>query len=203
MTKNKDENIEVSIVSVHGTYREVADRARTTIGLDGVDKPVTNGYMRKMYLCEHSPTRIRSFIINIKNVPTWLATHFVRHHVGYTPFVSTQRDDRNPQITDRDATPQGNPVMLEIHANAQAIINVSRRRLCSGAHPRAQALWRKVLDALSEVDPVLVSTCVKDCVYRGWCYEHKSCGYHLEAGFLNEVNEYRKNVNGWQDEIEL
>jgi hypothetical protein len=30
------DNFEVSIVAVHGTYREVADRARTTIGLDYV-----------------------------------------------------------------------------------------------------------------------------------------------------------------------
>ncbi len=191
----KIDNFIVTIESVQGSYREVADRARTTIGMDGGDKPISEAYMRKMYLCEHSPIRIRSFIIKIKNVPSWLATHFVRHHVGYTPFVSTQRDDRNPNIKDRDEEPQGNLVTLEIHANSQAIINVSRKRCCNCAHPRARALWREVLNKLEEIDPALVKTCVRECVYRGWCFEHKSCNYHLTQGFEKELKEYRKGIN--------
>lgn len=190
-----ENNMIVTIEAVQGTYREVADRARTTIGLDAGDKPISDVYMRKMYLCEHSPIRIRSFIIKIKNVPYWLSTHFVRHHVGYTPFVSTQRDDRNPNIQDRDSEPQGNLVTLEIHANTQAIINVSRKRLCNSAHPKARELWRLVLDELEKIDKPLVSACVRDCVYRGWCFEHKSCGYHCTPNFQKELTEYRNGIN--------
>lgn len=191
----KKDNLIITIESVQGTYREVADRARTTIGLDGGDKPISDIYMRKLYLCEHSPIRIRSFIIKIKNVPSWLATHFVRHHVGYTPFVSTQRDDRNPNVEDRDLEPQGNLVTLEIHANTQAIINVSRKRLCNCAHPRAKALWSQVLDKIKETDEPLYQACVPDCIYRGWCYEHKSCNYHKTPKFEIELSNYRKNIN--------
>lgn len=189
------DNFIINIKSVQGSYRDVADRARTTIGLEGSDKPVTENYMRKLYLCEHSPIRIRSFVIRIENVPYWLSTHFVRHHVGYTPFISTQRDDRNPNITDRDSTPQGNLVTLEIHANTQAIINVSRKRLCSGAHERARALWSQVIEEISKVDNVLASVCVPDCVYRGWCYEHKTCGHHLTPEFTRQIQQYRKDIN--------
>lgn len=191
----KQDNFEITIETVYGTYREVADRARTTIGLDKGDKPISEEYMRKLYLCEHSPIRIRSFVIKIKNVPYWLSTHFVRHHVGYTPFVSTQRDDRNSNISDRDSAPQGNLVTLEIHANAQAIINVSRKRLCNCAHPRARALWEQVLEKLKEVDPALVKACVRECIYRGYCYEHKSCYYHLTPKFEEELEKYRENIN--------
>jgi hypothetical protein len=189
------DNFIITIESVQGTYREVADRARTTIGLDSGDKPISENYMRKMYLCEHSPIRIRSFIIKIKNVPSWLATHFVRHHVGYTPFVSTQRDDRNPDIKDRDLEPQGNLVTLEIHANTQAIINVSRKRLCNCAHLRARNLWNQVLDEIEKVDPALRKACVSDCIYRGWCYEHKSCNFHKSKEFSVMLENYREEIN--------
>lgn len=191
----KKDNFIVTIESVQGTYREVADRARTTIGLDGGDKPISDSYMRKMYLCEHSPIRVRSFIIKIKNVPSWLATHFVRHHVGYTPFVSTQRDDRNPSVQDRDSEPQGNLVTLEIHANSQAIISVSRKRLCKGAHVRAQALWKQVLNEIEKIDAPLVKVCVPDCVYRGHCFEHKSCNYHKTESFKVALENYREDIN--------
>ena len=189
------DNFIITIESIQGTYRQVADMARTTIGLDGGDKPISDAYMRKMYLCEHSPIRIRSFIIKIKNVPSWLATHFVRHHVGYTPFVSTQRDDRNPSITDRDSEPQGNLVTLELHANTQAIMNVSRKRLCKCAHPRATALWTQILEKINEVDPALVSACTCDCIYRGHCYEYKSCGYSKTKEFQIALAKYREGIN--------
>lgn len=189
------DNFIVTIESVYGTYREVADRARTTIGLDGGDKVISDEYMRKMYLCEHSPIRIRSFIIKIKNVPSWIATHYVRHHVGVTPFVSTQRDDRNVNINDRDAEPQGNLVTLELYADTQAIINISRKRLCNCAHQRTKNLWKKVLEEIKKIDEPLYNVCVPDCIYRGHCYEFKSCNFHKTESYKKQLQKYRENIN--------
>ena len=125
------ENVKVTVTDVGGSYRDVADAARTTIGMAEGDKKVTDSYMRKMYKCEHSPIRLREFKIVIENCPSWVATHFVRHHIGVEKFVSTQRTDRTG--VDRNKLPQDAPVRLEMWANAQAMINISRKRLCNCA----------------------------------------------------------------------
>lgn len=187
----------ISSIQVQGTDRDIADAARTTIGLRDSDKIVSKHYMKTMYLCEHSPIRIKSFNIVIEDVKSWVATHFVRHHVGYTPYVSTQRDDRNSDIKDRDKEVQGNLVTLRLHMNAQAVINVSRKRLCTCAHPEARRLWRLVLESIATVDPQLVEACVPDCIYRGWCFEFKSCNFHRTRGFQLALDSYRKGVNGY------
>ena len=109
------DNLRITVEHVNGTDRQIADAARTTIGLDSLTKEVSPNYMRKMYLCEHSPIRIKSFNILIENIPYWVAMHFVRHHVGVTPFVSTQRDDRQlDENYDRNTTGQGEPVKLRM-----------------------------------------------------------------------------------------
>ena len=56
-----------------------------------------------MYKAEHSPARTQLFWIEAKYIPLFVATHFVRHHVGIQPFVLTHRKDRNggvPQLSD-------------------------------------------------------------------------------------------------------
>ena len=75
-------DLKVSVREFAGTYRDVADSARTTIGLEKGTKEVTNQYMLRMYRCEHSCIRLREFEIIIENCPSWVATHFVRHHIG-------------------------------------------------------------------------------------------------------------------------
>ena len=68
-------NIKVTVTDVGGSYRDVADAARTTIGLEEGTKEVSDGYMYKMYKAEHSPIRLREFKIVIENCPSWVATH--------------------------------------------------------------------------------------------------------------------------------
>ena len=54
-----------------------------------------------MYKAEHSPTRTQVFWIECKNIPLFIATHLLRHHVGSVPFQLTCRDDRkggNPSL---------------------------------------------------------------------------------------------------------
>lgn len=191
------DNFNVSIVDISGTYRQVADRARTTIGMEAGDKEVSEAYMRKMYLCEHSPIRIRTFIIRMENIPSWLATHFARHHVGSTPFISTQRDDRNKAITDRDKEPQGNLVTMELFINSQGLIDMAQKRLCYCAHPRAVRLMNEIKKKIREVDRPLAAAMVPSCIYRGWCYEHKVCEhkYHLRPQFEEQLRLYREGIN--------
>lgn len=54
-----------------------------------------------IYKAEHSPARTQMFWITCEDIPLFVATHYVRHHVGTQPFVLTHRKDRNggvPQL---------------------------------------------------------------------------------------------------------
>ncbi len=48
-----------------------------------------------LYKSEHSPVRTQLFWISLKNIPLYISTHLLRHHVGSVPFQLTCRDDRN------------------------------------------------------------------------------------------------------------
>lgn len=48
-----------------------------------------------LYKSEHSPVRTQLFWVSLKNIPLYISTHLLRHHVGSVPFQLTCRDDRN------------------------------------------------------------------------------------------------------------
>lgn len=181
----------IKVMAQYGTDREVADRARTTIGLEPGDKEISPFYMRKLYLCEHSPIRIQSYIVRVEGIPSWIATHFARHNIGVTPFIQTMRDDRGG---DKEATRE-TTVIMELHLNIQAIINISRKRLCTCTHIRTMKVWRAIIEELGKVNPIIPTIAVPDCVYRGWCYEHKTCNLHKTKKFEDMLKKYREGIN--------
>lgn len=183
----------VKFIKVKGTWRDIADSARTTIGLEeGTQQPSSN-WKRRMLLAEHSP--IRQLILKWKwiDLKSWVSVHFVRHWLGIIHWVKSQRTDRTG--IDRNKLHQDSLVTHEAEANSQAIINISRRRLCSCASPETREAWQAFLDSFKNIEPELYSVCVKDCIYRGWCYEYKSCGFHKKEEFKNQLGEYRKKIN--------
>lgn len=110
-------------------------------------------------------------------------------------FVSTRRTDRTG--IDRNALRQDELVNHECEANAQAIINISRKRLCSCASPETREAWRNFLDeVVAPNEPELRSVCVKECVYRGFCPEMFPCGYSETEKFKEELKQYREGVRG-------
>lgn len=48
-----------------------------------------------IYKSEHSPVRTQLFWVQCKNIPLFISTHLLRHHVGSVPFQLTCRDDRD------------------------------------------------------------------------------------------------------------
>ena len=116
--------------------------------------------------------------------------HFVRHKFGIEHWVTTQRTDRTG--INRDESPQSTPVEHECEADAQALINISRKRLCSQASLETRIAWKQVVDEVEKYDPVLASVLVPECVYRGFCPELNSCGYAETEGYKKELEEYRK-----------
>ena len=183
------DNIKITVTDVGGSYRDVADAARTTIGLEEGTKEVSESYMYKMYKAEHSPIRLREFKIVIENCPSWVATHFVRHHIGVEKFVSTQRTDRTG--IDRNKLPQDQPVRLQMNCNAQAMINISRKRLCNQASKETREVWRMVIEKLKDIDKALYDCCKRECIYRGSCPELNPCGYSKTDKFKNELVLYQ------------
>jgi thymidylate synthase ThyX len=57
----------------------------------------------------------------------------VRHHEGCEKFVHSQREDKRVLGVPRDELPQGTLNDMDMTCNAQAFMNISRKRLCSRA----------------------------------------------------------------------
>lgn len=128
-------------------------------------------------------------------------TRLVRHHEGCEKFVHSQRQDiRNLEndygIKNRDELPQGALNDMDMTCNAQAFINISRKRLCRCASPETRHAWESAIDYLKEVDPMLASVCVPECIYRGFCPEFdRCCGYVNTEAYKKRLLEYRSIPN--------
>lgn len=177
-------------LKVRGTWREVADAARTTIRLSEGEGEPSSKWKKRILLAEHSPIRKLNFNWKWEDLPYWVSVHFVRHKYGIEHFVSTQRTDRTGE--DRTAKTQDAPVVHECYANAQAVLFMSRRRLCGQASPETRAAWRAVVDEIAKSEPELASCCVPECVYRGFCPEFKPCGFCGTPAFEEAVRKYRQ-----------
>ena len=82
--------------------------------------------------------------------------------------------------------------MHEAEANAQTIINISRKRLCTSSSVETRKAWRSFLDELKKEEPELVSVCVPDCIYRGHCYEYQTCGFSQTPEYKKQLEDYRR-----------
>lgn len=181
----------VEWVNYQDRWEDVKEAARTTIHRDGSGKYPTDSWKKTILLAEHSPIRKIRFGWRWKNLKSWISVHFVRHKHGIEHWVSTQRDDRTG--IPRDNLPQASLVCHEAEANAQALINISRKRLCYGQpHPETRAAWEEVKNEVEKVDSVLASVMVPECIYRGFCPEFKSCGYCETEEFQKRLAEYRR-----------
>lgn len=164
--------------------------ARTTISKDGSGATPTDSWKKTILLAEHSPIRRIRCSWQWSDLKSWISVHFVRHKHGIEHWVSTQRSDRTG--VDRNKSPQDTPVIHECEANAQALIFISRRRLCNQAAPETRAAWKEVVDEVTKLDPVLGSVLVPECVYRGFCPEFQTCGYSKTEGYRKALEEYRR-----------
>lgn len=163
-----------------------------TIGKTTGKYPDKN-WKRRLIISEHSPIRRIKFYWRWKDLKSWVSVHFVRHHIGIDHWVSTQRTDRTG--INRDEKPQGAFVNHGCEANAQAIINISRKRLCNCASIETRKAWIAVKEEIKKVEPELASCMVKECIYRGFCPEMFSCGYYKTEEYKKELAKYRKGIN--------
>lgn len=192
----------------------VVNAARRTWGKDPINHEPSVKFKKEILLAEHSPIRLLEYDFTISDIRQWVTVHLVRHHEGCEKFVHTQRQDINDEIEhitktiidiftregllkdgwrERDYLFQGQPNDMDMTCNAQAFINISRKRLCYGCpSPETRMAWEIVIEKLSEIDPILAEKCVPECVYRGFCPENRRCcGYVNSNAYKKRLEQYR------------
>lgn len=183
-----NEKIKARITDYDINWKKIKSACMTTISKEAGDKEPTSEWKRRLLLCEHSPMRRGTISWKFDEIPYCISTHFVRHHEGVEKWVGTERADRT-NVKDRSQRSQMDYVPMEMEANIQALINISRKRLCNSADPLTIKYWKAVLEAIREYDEDIYWACVPECVRCGGCPEYVSCGYYdrlMEGASIEE-----------------
>lgn len=181
--------MQIDIFEHEDNWQSVKDAAMNTIGKLAGKYP-SSKWKKQILLAEHSPIRKIRFHWRWKDLKYWVSVHFVRHKVGIEHWVSTQRTDRTG--VNRDELSQGSLVSHTCDADAQALINMSRKRLCNTASKETRAAWQEVKNKVKDSGEQELASCmVRECIYRGFCPEVYSCGYDKTEQFKRDLDEYR------------
>lgn len=179
------------------TWQRVLNAARRTIGRKPLEKEPTDSWKAKILLAEHSPIRLLEFDWTWEKIRQWVTAHLVRHHEGCEKFVHSQRGDRRELPCERDRLPQGARNDMDMTANAQALISISRKRCCMCASKETREAWNQVKEEIAKENPILASKMVRECVYRGFCPEWMSnCKYCYSPAYWLELKNYRNTTFG-------
>ena len=129
--------------------------------------------LASVYGWNHSLTRTQMFSVMMYRIPTFVSVHFSRHKIGVEHFVQSNRPDR-----DGDAKADRlSPVNHLMFCSAEALINMSHRRLCYQASEETQFMMSEIKSEMLNADPDLVKHMVPLCQYRGGiCSEPRPCG---------------------------
>ena len=156
------------IVNFNVNWDFIKEACMTTIG-KGAGKTPNTDWRQKLLICQHSPIRRGTISWKWDGIPYANMGHFVRHHVGCTPYVSTSRSDRTG--VPREERKQTDPVMMEMDANIQSLIDMAGRRLCLQADPLTRAYMESLVDQIAEYDKTLAWRLVPQCINYGACIE--------------------------------
>lgn len=171
--------------------------------------------LSKLYKYGHSPIRTQLFWIELKDIPLFVASQLVRSHVGVQFFQISKRIDRGgedfkevcidimnnidnpdsiikiselPTKFDRYA-----PTDLAFIINAEALINMSHKRLCNKASIETREIVGAIKEKIKTIDPELYKHLVPMCIYRGGiCSEPNSCGLNKSEIFKKMLENYLK-----------
>lgn len=135
--------------------------------------------LKSLYKSEHSPIRTQIFWIELRNIPTFVSVHLVRHKMGVEHFVESNRDDLyGSNNSETRLTPINHAMLI----NAQGLINICRKRLCYKSHKTTVGIITRMRKEIRKVDPDLYNFLLPECVYRnGFCPEIKECSIGLKS----------------------
>ena len=195
------DNIKVRILR-HPTkedWERCKDLALHTIGKKWTGSEVTEAWKRDMLRCAHSPIRTLMFTIEME-IPYFVSNHFVRHKHGVEHYVQSQRNDRQSNY-DRDLAPQSAMVTHTMDINAEALMNMSHRRLCTMADITTRYVMAKICQEVLAVSPEFEDRLVPMCEYLHECPEIRSCNrykkYERQPGtMVYAPRKVKENILG-------
>lgn len=156
-------------------WKDIKNECRNTINKPPSEIEPSEEFKWKLLISEHSPIRLGRIKWNWGNIKSWISVHFSRHWLGWDKWISTQRTDRTG--IDRDKQPQDIEVSMDVCANLQSLINVSRYRLCYQASKETREYMEDLKKEIHKAEPLVADVMHKNCIYRCGCPEFKSCGY--------------------------
>ena len=165
--------MKTKILKIKGDWEEVVSDCRATVGKPPLGKEPSEKFKKSILIAEHSPIRDIRIKWKWSDIPSWVATHWVRHK--WECFVKSQRTDRTG--IDRTKLPQDAPVDFVGDANAQSLIDTWRKRLCRQASPETRQYAEDFKAAMKEVEPEISNVLIPNCVYRCGCPEMQNCGW--------------------------
>lgn len=155
----------------------VVKEARATSWKAPLGREPSQKFKMEALMSRHSPIQALLFEIELKNIKSWISVHLVRHHLVDGHWVSSQRPDRHNVGKPRDELTQGALVNHNIILNAQEIIAISKKRLCSQASKETREVWAAVVKELKNIGEVeLAAFCKPECWWSGGCTETMCCG---------------------------
>ena len=195
----------IKILNVNADWTAAKNECRNTVNKDPTDKVPSKQFIHNLLISEHSPIRLITIRWNWSNIKSWVATHFARHWLGWDKWISTQRSDRTG--VNRDNSPQDTFVSMDVNANAQALINVARWRLCYQASPETRHHMEELKVAIRDVadQKELSDVMVPNCIYRYGCPEFQTCGYFqkfMDYAFAHEYQnlcDIHERYNAYND----
>lgn len=176
------------------SWNRALNAARRTVGKPELEKEPSEKWKIMSLMSEHSQIKLVEYRIAFGNLRQWVGVHLLRHPFTL-PFIHSQREDRRKLNCSRDELPQGSLNDQDFYMNAQTLINISRKRLCSCASKETREAWQAVKDRIAEKDPVMARFMVRNCIYRGFCPERECCGFVNTEQFRKELEEYRGTYN--------
>lgn len=188
----------IEVRKLSGSH-EMQDSALVTVdGKQGGE--LTEALLRKYLISEHSPIRSLVVAILITDMSYYTSVHFARH-VHTLHYVTSNRPDRTNKgrtINDR--------VKHKMVVNAQGLIDMMRKRLCSKCAPDTLSIAKQIkrlMMSSHDMDmKVLGEVLVPNCVYRGGCSEFKSCGkaFSQDVTILSLIERYAEYSERFNEE---
>jgi len=125
--------------------------------------------VNNMYDSQHSPIRTQIYMIEMLDIPTFVSVHFVRHNIGITHYVKSNRVDRRNVNEVADRNTLVNHMMI---LNAESLMNMARKRLCFKASKETREVMEQIVLELAYDYDILAKYLVPNCWFRGgYCSE--------------------------------
>lgn len=167
--------MKTKIINFNVDWLNIKDACMQTISKQAKNTPPKE-WNRKLLISRHSPIRRGMVSWKWDEIPFYSMGHFVRHHVGVTPYVATSREDRTN--IPREQRTQVDKVSMQMDANIQALIDMAERRLCYQSDFTTREHMEDLKDAIREYDEEVAWALAPSGIYRCGCPEKfGNCNY--------------------------